>query len=252
MTHLDKNNASDEERAGGFDLLKLDDALTAKLDDLLSSDKIEKALKSVDDQETLFKSWYADESTSKAVLDRLRKTPVENIADKNILSRYKSFVKMQAKLDDLLNAEKIKNAMKTFDDQEALFKEWHVDEATAKAVSARLDQNRMPNFPIILKFNDYRTRHSYNKVLTDWVDTKMLDETAAALKNSKAKPMRELFQAWYDKGITSTEFTSALNTIKDANKRKRYVNFEHFYRLFIDMKVNEAKKAAIKAAVAAS
>ncbi|OWZ10044.1 RxLR effector protein [Phytophthora megakarya] len=221
-----------------------------QLDDLMSAKKIEKALADPKDREALFKTWYTDEATSKSVLARLQRTPTDTIANKKIISKFNTFITKEKELDELLDPVKIKNGMKTFEGQEALFKTWHVDDATALAVSARLDQNRMPNFPIILKFNDYRTRLHYNKVLAPWVDTKMLDETSAALKNFKTKPMRELFQAWYDKGITAEAFTSALNTIQDVNKRKSYVNFEHLYTGFIQMKVNEAKRAAKKAAEA--
>ncbi|OWZ24454.1 RxLR effector protein [Phytophthora megakarya] len=222
-----------------------------KLDDLMSADKIEKALVDPKDRDALFKTWYADEATSKSVLARLQRTPADTLANSKIISKFNTFIKKEKELDDLLDPVKIKNGMQNFKKQEALFRTWHVDDATALAVTARLDQNRMPNFPIILKFNDYRTRLHYNVVLAPGMETKMLDESAAALANFDTKPMTKIYQSWYDKGITSTEFTSALNTIKDPNKREKYDRFERMYLWFTEMKVKQEAAAAAKKAAEA-
>ncbi|POM76647.1 Secreted RxLR effector peptide protein [Phytophthora palmivora] len=155
-----------------------------------------------------------------------------------------------SKLDDLMSADKIRNALKNIDDQEALFKTWHVDEATSKAVLARLMEKdkRIANMPILAKYNDFRTRHAFNTIMDSWLDTKTLDEISTALKAFKTDPMTIQFRAWYKDGITPTQFTSALNKITNPDKRKSYGALESHYKEFVKMKDKEAAATIKKAA----
>ncbi|POM79257.1 Secreted RxLR effector peptide protein [Phytophthora palmivora] len=155
-----------------------------------------------------------------------------------------------SKLDDLMSADKIQNALKSIKNQEALFKTWHVDEATSKAVLAKLMEKDkiIENMPILTKYNDFRTRHAFNTILDSWLDTKNLDEISTALKAFKTDPMKNQFSTWYKDGITPTQFTSALNKITNTDKRKSYGALESHYKEFVKMKDKKAADAIKKAA----
>ncbi|OWZ01281.1 RxLR effector protein [Phytophthora megakarya] len=225
MEVLDKkDNGRDEER-GTIDISKLDDALTSKLDDLLSSDKIGKALKNLGDQETLFKTWYADETTSKAVLARLKKLPAEDIANKNILEKYKGFIKKEREFDDLVSADKIEKALKTVDDQKALFKTWYVDEATSKAVLARLQKTpdeAIANKDILSSYQAFRITR--DEEIDDLVSADKIKNAMKSLDNQET-----LFKSWHtDEGTSNAVRARLMQSDKRAMNLGIIIKYDDF------------------------
>jgi hypothetical protein len=156
-----------------------------------------------------------------------------------------------SKLDDLLSADKIKATLNNVDKQDALFAKWFQDKAMSDAILKKLQSNFLANKDIILSYNNYRTRLTYNQLLDGWLNTKTLDDIFNTLDNSaksKTAKMKEMFGAWHASGKTPEQVSKALAEVTNVNKAKRYAVLDFYYKEFVKLQKANAEKAAKQAA----
>ncbi|KAF4044684.1 hypothetical protein GN244_ATG02911 [Phytophthora infestans] len=124
-------------------------------------------------------------------------------------------------IQKLLKADDIKAALDDYDKQVALFTKWMADEMTTSAILGKLSEKDkiIENMPILAKFNDFRSTFRYNEKLTDWLDTKTLDDIIATLKASKTEPMKLKFTAMYRSGVTPDAFAAAIAMVTNARRQ---------------------------------
>ncbi|KAI9980934.1 hypothetical protein PInf_010279 [Phytophthora infestans] len=130
----------------------------------------------------------------------------------------------------LNNADEIVGALKN---QDNLIAQLAKDEETAKAIVLKLSANGriMENMPLILQINKARTSVSYNQKLTNWLDTKTLDDIQSAMKDSDMNLATRRFTEWYSIGETPDEFSAAIALVKNENKRKGFAALEFHYKM---------------------
>ncbi|KAF4046189.1 hypothetical protein GN244_ATG01417 [Phytophthora infestans] len=151
----------------------------------------------------------------------------------------------------LNNADEIVGALKN---QDNLIAQLAKDEETAKAIVLKLSANGriMENMPLILQINKARTSVSYNQKLTNWLDTKTLDDIQSAMKDSDMNLATRRFTEWYSIGETPDEFSAAIALVKNENKRKGFAALEFHYKMFVQMSDKKAADAAAKKAAEAA
>ncbi|KUF86787.1 Autophagy-related protein 13 [Phytophthora nicotianae] len=146
------------------------------------------------------------------------------------------------------SSDEIVTTLKNFDNLDDLFAQLAKNEDNAKAIVAKLSENNkiIQNMDLISKLNDARTAIHYNQKLTDWVDTKTLDELSLAMKTSGMTPATRLFTEWHKSGKTPKEFSAAIAAIKNEDKRKRFAAFDFLFKSFVQKEQKNAKKAAVE------
>ncbi|ETO61446.1 hypothetical protein F444_20544 [Phytophthora nicotianae P1976] len=143
------------------------------------------------------------------------------------------------------SSDDIVTTLKNFDNLDDLFAQLAKNEDNANAIVAKLSENnkKTQNIDLISKINNARTAIHYNQKLTDWVDTKTLDELSLAMKTSGMTPATRLFTEWHKSGKTPKEFSAAIAAIKNEDKRKRFGAFDFLFKSFVQ---KEKKKAAVE------
>ncbi|KAF4029600.1 hypothetical protein GN244_ATG18694 [Phytophthora infestans] len=145
-------------------------------------------------------------------------------------------------IKNILEADDTVAALQSHGNQNALFAQLVKDETTAIAIVAKLSEKDkiIKNMPILAAFNDARTAQKYNQQLTDWLDTKTLDDIKVELRAFNTKPMRTQFTEWYQNGKTPAEFSAAIAKIGNAKRQKEFDALENLYRGFVQGKANKA------------
>ncbi|ETI32707.1 hypothetical protein F442_20350 [Phytophthora nicotianae P10297] len=143
------------------------------------------------------------------------------------------------------SSDDIVTTLKNFDNLDDLFAQLAKNEDNANAIVAKLSENgkKTQNIGLIIKIDNARTAIHYNQKLTDWVDTKTLDELSLAMKTSGMTPATRLFTEWHKSGKTPKEFSAAIAAIKNEDKRKRFGAFDFLFKSFVQ---KEKKKAAVE------
>ncbi|KAF4042650.1 hypothetical protein GN244_ATG04956 [Phytophthora infestans] len=97
-----------------------------------------------------------------------------------------------SKVDELVNPEKLKAAMKDITTMKALFRQWNADPIISKQVIARLSMKETTLVRFVLPYNGYRMEVARSAARVDaLVSPKNLN---AALQDNKK--MKELFKLW--------------------------------------------------------
>ncbi|EEY62803.1 secreted RxLR effector peptide protein, putative [Phytophthora infestans T30-4] len=152
---------------------------------------------------------------------------------------------------DLLQADDIVSALKSHGKLDVLFARLAQDENAAKEIVSKLSANGkiIENMSIIDKLNNARTSVNFNQKLTDWLDTKTLDELVSALRAFRSETMTHQFREWYYTiGKTPEDLSAAIATIKNENKRKGFGALAFHFKMFVQREENNAKMAAENAA----